>query len=187
MHLAAVMVLLLAGGCGQPAQKTALVREPPEASLDEQAQDVREGRRDMIWVDAAVVRDGDLAALADLDGKLRRIVFSKSEITDDGLAAICQLGELQQLRLSSPRVTDTGMAHVAALSRLRFLHLLDMPITDAGLDQLHGLKTLESLYLDHTKVTDEGMARLFKALPNVHVHIDDHHHRLDPHLKEYDE
>ena len=77
------------------------------------------------------------------------------------------------------------MTAVAELGELRFLHLLDMPITDAGLDRLHGLARLESLYLDRTKVTDEGLARLIKALPGVHLHIDEHHHPLDPHAAEH--
>ena len=98
---------------------------------------------------------------------------------------MCELEGLEQLRLSSPRVTDAGLAHVATLQHLRFLHLLDMPIGDRGLEQLHGLKSLESLYLDRTDVTDDGLAKLIEALPDVHLHIDEHHHSLDPHAADH--
>jgi hypothetical protein len=90
------------------------------------------------------------------------------------------------LRIASPHITDAGMAHLANLQHLRYLHLLDAPINDAGLDHLHGLKSLESVYLDHTNVTDEGLAKLLKALPGVHLHIDDHHHPLDKHGGEHE-
>ena len=92
---------------------------------------------------------------------------------------------LEQLRISSPRVDDDGLQPIADLKELRFLHLLDMPITDAGLDRLHALAVLESLYLDRTRVTDAGLARLINAMPGVHLHIDEHHHPLDPHAAEH--
>lgn len=156
-----------------------------EATLAQQAAAVRDGRSALIRLDHTLVRDDDLAPLAELGSKLRRINFSRTEISNDGLARICALADLEQLRLSSPRVTDAGLAHVARLKRLRFLHLLDMPISDAGLERLHGLARLESLYLDGTRVTDDGLARLVKALPDVHLHIDDHHHRLDSHRNDH--
>jgi hypothetical protein len=93
--------------------------------------------------------------------------------------------DLIQLRIASAKITDVGMSHLAGLAHLRYLHLLDAPITDTGLDHLHGLKSLESVYLDRTKVTDDGLARLVKALPEVHLHIDDHHHPLDKHGEDH--
>jgi hypothetical protein len=150
-----------------------------EPTFAEQAAEVRSGDSDVIRLDDTLVRDADLAALDDLHNTLRRINLSRTEITDAGMARIAACNKLEQLRLSSLQVTDAGIAELSGLTDLRFLHLLDMPITDAGLDRLHGLKKLESLYLDRTKVSDEGLARLLGALPDVHLHIDDHHHRLD--------
>jgi hypothetical protein len=183
--IAYIAIAALIAGCGaRPALPTQSARQM-ESSLPEQVAAVRDGRSDAVRLDHTLVRDEDLLPLAGLGDRLRRINFSHSEISDSGLATIGRLPALEQLRLSSARVTDAGLAHVAGLAHLRFLHLLDMPITDTGLDRLRGLKKLESLYLDRTNVTDEGLARLIKALPGVHLHIDDHHHPLDPHGKEH--
>ena len=137
---------------------------------------------------AAAVRgvtDDDLSYLDGLESKLRRVNLSRTQITDQGLARLCTMSELEQLRLSSSRITDEGITSIGRLEHLRFLHLLDLPMTDAGLDALHSLKNLESLYLDRTKVTDDGLARLVAAMPQVHLHIDDHHHALDSHAAEH--
>ncbi len=154
-------------------------------TLAQQASAVREGLSSQVRLDRALVRDGDLDVLDGLESKLLRVNFSRSEITDDGLARLCRFENLEQLRIASSRITDAGLGCLEDLQRLRFLHLIDMPITDAGLDTLHGLKSLESLYLDGTKVTDAGLARLIEAMPKVHLHIDDHHHRLDPHAGDH--
>ncbi len=146
---------------------------------------MRDGRADTIRVDHSTVRDEDLEKLDAIRDRLRRINLAHTEITDAGMERIADCPHLEQLRLASPNVTDAGLSHVAKLSELRFLHLLQMPITDAGLDKLHGLSRLESLYLDGTNVTDEGLAGLVAALPNVHLHIDDHHHPLDAHGDEH--
>jgi hypothetical protein len=180
----APVVMFLALGCDQsaPSQPAAAPTEPTWA---QQAAAVRTGRSDVIRLDHTLLRDDDLVQLDDLKPNLRRVNLSRTQLSDRGLARLCELHGLEQLRLSSPRVTDAGMAHVAKLRQLRFLHLLDMPISDLGLDQLHGLENLESLYLDRTNVTDDGLARLIQALPNVHLHIDEHHHSLDPHAAEH--
>jgi hypothetical protein len=180
-----MLAILSAPGCGEPAPSGAPTRERSEATLVEQTKAVREGRADTVRLDHTLVRDEDLAPLADTKSSLRHINFSHTEITDAGLARICESPALEQLRLSSPRVTDAGLAHIARLKHLRFLHLLGMPITDAGLDRLHPLTSLESLYLDDTRVTDAGLARLIKALPRVHLHIDERHHPLDPHADDH--
>jgi hypothetical protein len=61
------------------------------------------------------------------------------------------------------------------------LHLIDVRISDKGLAKLATIPQLESLYLDHAHVTDDGLEALFKERPKLHVHIDQHHHDLDPH------
>jgi hypothetical protein len=164
--------------------------EPPsgndsEPSFTQQAQAVREGQSTQIRLDRTLVTDGDLRQLEGLEDKLLRINLSRSEITDAGLLSISRMKRLEQLRLASPQVDDAGLECLTNLKHLRFLHLIDMPITDAGLDHLHVLTGLESLYLDGTRTTDEGIGRLLAALPGVHLHVDDHHHRLDSHKDDH--
>jgi hypothetical protein len=182
------LAAVLAGGLAcsrQPIDQAASGPEQVEAAFAQQAEAVREGASSQIRLDRTVVSDDDLRHLDGLESKLARLNLSQTQITDDGLARLCAMTRLEQFRLASPQITDEGLKSIARLEHLRFLHLIDMPITDAGLDELRGLKSLESLYLDGTKVTDEGLARVVKALPRVHLHIDDHHHRLDPHAAEH--
>lgn len=111
---------------------------------------------------------------------LRYLRLAETTITDQGLNALEQRPQLLQLRLQSSRVTDDGMQSISRLSRLRFLHLIDVPITDRGLDRLSSLTNLESLYIDNARLTDQGISRLLKALPELHLHIDQLHHDGDP-------
>jgi hypothetical protein len=172
-------------GCSAAHESKNLEGGLSEPSLAEQARSVRQGRSSEIRLDRTLVGDRDLESLSGLESRLRRINFSRTEITDEGLEQLSRMEKLEQLRLSSPRITDEGLACLRRLEHVRFLHLIDIPITDAGLEHLHALKSLESLYLDGTKVTDDGIQRLVTALPRVHLHVDDHHHRLDPHGAEH--
>ena len=117
--------------------------------------------------------------------QLERLNLPNAEFTDQGLAALAALPKLELLRFGSKHVTDDGLRSVARLSTLRFLHIMDTPITDRGLMHLHELKQLESLYLDGTRVTDEGIGQLLKALPAVHLHIDQQHDDRDPQRHEH--
>jgi hypothetical protein len=186
LTLTALALLALGGvACSTSSPSDNATPARSELSLAEQIQAVRDGQSDQIRLDRAIVTDDDLPQLEGLEDQLLRINCSHTEITDRGLALISRLPRLEQLRLASPRISDAGLTSLAELKELRFLHLIDMPITDAGLDHLHGLSNLESLYLDGTSVTDAGIERLLAALPGVHLHIDDHHHRLDPHADDH--
>jgi hypothetical protein len=63
---------------------------------------------------------------------------------------------------------------------LRWLHLIDIPLTDAALQPIGELRNLESLYLDGARISDAAYDEFFRAHPNLHVHIDQHHHDRDP-------
>lgn len=111
---------------------------------------------------------------------VRELNLPDTTITDSGLAALEQRPQLVQLRLSSSQLTDAGMAHIARVPKLRFLHLISIPLTDKGLTAFHKMTDLESLYIDDVQVTDAGIARLLKQLPELHFHLDQAHHDLDP-------
>jgi len=176
------MLLLFGSSCSRPVSDLA----PSEPTLAEQIQAVRNGESNQLRLNHTLVRDQDLQGLDGLEDRLQRINFANTQITDSGLKKLAGNQNLEQLRLASPKITDDGLAALEGLEQLRFLHLLDMPITDAALTHLYRLKNLESLYLDGTRVTDAGIEQLVKQLPNVHLHLDDHHHRLDPHGAEHE-
>jgi Leucine-rich repeat (LRR) protein len=184
--ISAILTLALAVlGCIEPTATSPDPAAPPEASFAEQANAVRAGASDQIRLDHTPVHDADLDQLDGLEGNLRRINLSRTDITDAGLARIAAMPKLIQLRLASNQITDAGLQHLNQLKDLRHLHLIDTPITDAGLDHLHSLKSLESLYLDGTRATETGMSRLVEALPGVHLHFDGGHHAIDPHKEDH--
>jgi hypothetical protein len=88
------------------------------------------------------------------------IVFSEKTLTDDGLAAVSQLGNVRSLKLDGTRDTDFGMQRLKALTELRRLELHNSQLTDVGLEHLNGLTKLEWLALDRTRVTDAAFTHL---------------------------
>jgi hypothetical protein len=150
-----------------------------------------------------VIRDGDCQALARLDGlvqlrirggaigdagvallaalpNLRILNLPQSRVTDRGLASLARAPRLRQLRLGSRQITDEGLKSLADFPSLEQLHLIDAPITDQGLETMAALPKLDSLYLDGSRVTEAGLERLFRARPELHVHINQQHHDRDP-------
>lgn len=125
------------------------------------------------------IGDDGLAHLARLP-QLKILNLPQCRATDRGLAILAQMPRLSQLRLGSDRITDAGIKELRRFPALTQLHLIGAPITDAGLEELARLEKLESLYLDDSRVTDEGLDGLFRARPDLHVHINQEHHDRDP-------
>jgi hypothetical protein len=119
------------------------------------------------------------AAVVGQHPAITELLVSSSELTDAGVASLCQL-PLVQFRLHAPHATDAAMTSIGGRSNLRFLHLVQVPLTDAGLAPLAELKSLESLYLDGTRCTDEGLSELLKKRPDIHFHRDQAHLPGDP-------
>ncbi len=117
--------------------------------------------------------------------ELRSVNLPQGSFTDQGLASLAQLPHLEQLRFGSSKVTDEGLKHIANMKNLRFLHLIHAPITDAGLQHLHGMTQLESFYLDGGQATEQGLGDLLKALPGLHIHLDQRHLDNDPHRHDH--
>lgn len=182
---ATVCLAMSTVGCIGESNPDAAPPGPPEASLSDQAQAVRDGRADTIRLDHTTVRDNDLEQLDGLEDKLLRVNLSQTSLTDTGLAHLCRFKQLEQLRLMSPDLTDAGLACLKDLEHLRFLHLMGAPLGDAGLEHLQVLSGLESLYLDGIRASDAAITRLIEALPKVHVHIDGGHHRADQHADDH--
>lgn len=112
--------------------------------------------------------------------ELRIVNLPHTEMTDVGVAKLAALPKLELLRLGSRKLTDRALEVLRESSSLRFLHLIDVPISDRGLQSLQGWQQLESLYLDGSQVSDRGVQLLLKTCPALHLHLNQHHHDLDP-------
>lgn len=113
----------------------------------------------------------------------------QAEFGDTGLELLTTLPHLQQLRFSSPHVTPRGLAKLSQARSLRLLHLFEVPVTAGVLQSITQLDNLESLYIDHPHADpvelEAALIAFFKARPNVHVHIGQQHHDLDPHWHDH--
>lgn len=111
---------------------------------------------------------------------LRIINLPQSTLTVKGLERLAGFPNLVQLRLSASQLDDSAAEVMATFPALRSLHLIGPKFTDSALDHLAKAPKLSSLYIDDCHLSDGAWERLFVAKPNLHVHIDQHHHDRDP-------
>lgn len=126
-----------------------------------------EGRIKRIDFNRSRITNDTLARLRGLED-LDYLDLVEAYITDDGLEHLVDLPGLETLFLSSTAVTDAGLEHVSQIDSLKTLYLITTGITDEGLDHLTQLKKLEELYIGETRITDAGMPLLAK-LPRLQV------------------
>jgi hypothetical protein len=117
-------------------------------------------------------------------GKLQRLTFRGTGVTDAGLEKLLPLTHvirldiggnkfqgsglvhlrkmpaLRELAMAYTTIPNSGMQHVAALTQLEALDLSDLKITNAGLTCLDSMSQLRMLSLRGTKVTGEGLIHL---------------------------
>ncbi len=106
------------------------------------------------------LRDGAAEVLASFP-KLNQLMLFGTQITDEGMAAICQLSQLKNLTVSSPYITSASFDHVVKLQHLEQLGTWGWTIQDADFDKLSQLQNLRGLGLC-TKLTDESVDYLTK-------------------------
>jgi hypothetical protein len=93
---------------------------------------------------------------------------NQTQITDAGVARLCELKQLKILRLTESRLTDAGLAALCMLPNLEHLDLARTPITDAGLPALLDARKLLCLGLHGTRVSATGLAAL-NCHPTLHL------------------
>lgn len=92
-----------------------------------------------------------------------------ANVTDIGVARVCELKKIKMLRLRGKGITNNGLKSLSKIKGLETLLLMDATIDDAGLQQLKTLKKLKSLRLSRTKVTVAGVQQLQKHLPKCKI------------------
>lgn len=132
----------------------------------------------------SLITDAGIKNLVGLEN-LRVLNLPQANLTPDGMRSLSQLKRLRQLRIGGDGTTDLSRA-VAQLTNVRALHLIDIPVSDEGLRAIAKMPRLESLYLDNARVTEVGWQWLFETHPELHIHINQRHHDIDPNWHVHD-
>jgi hypothetical protein len=106
------------------------------------------------------------------DRRLLWVSFVNSEVTDDDLTVLKDLGgDLQKVDLTGTKITDAALLILKDLSSVEGLDLAKTEITDTGLAHLNGMPNLKSLNVMKTNVTEDGYDAFKKANPKVKVYF----------------
>ncbi len=127
---------------------------------------------------------GDAALVELAQGQLNSLLIlnlPQARPTAVGLKALAALPKLRQLRIAGRQIDDAAIEELTQWPALSSLHLIQPGITARSLETLAGMARLSSLYVDECPLPDEAWLKLFAARPDLHVHIDQSHHDLDPH------
>ncbi len=124
--------------------------------------------------------DSSLQLIAERLPSLQILNLPHAFITADGIRKLAGLPRLRQLRLGGKQLDDDAASAAAELPMLQSLHLIGPKLTGLGLTHLQSAPRLASLYIDDCQLPDEAWVELFRVKPNLHVHIDQHHHDRDP-------
>ncbi|MCR9291262.1 MAG: hypothetical protein NXI32_01000 [bacterium] len=112
--------------------------------------------------------------------RLQILNLPQSTLTEQGIRELAKLPQLKQLRIGGRQIDDAAASALSELPNLRSLHLIGPAISADGLAALAASRKLSSLYIDDCPLPDSAWQELFRAKPQLHVHIDQHHHDRDP-------
>ncbi len=131
--------------------------------------------RESPLTDAALTElaSGDLQSLLILN-------LPQARPTAVGLKELSRLPKLRQLRIAGRQIDDAAIEALSHWPALSSLHLIQPAITAKSLETLAEMDELSSLYIDECPLPDDAWTKLFMARPNLHVHIDQAHHDMDP-------
>jgi Leucine rich repeat len=87
-------------------------------------------------------------------------IYSKEQISDEGLKNLAGMTNLRSLNLCGTNTTDAGLKYLGGMKDLQNLLLSSTKVTDAGMEDLMKLPKLQSLMLYDTQVTDTGVFAL---------------------------
>ena len=90
--------------------------------------------------------------------------LSKTDLTDDDLAALVLPQSVTSLDLSNTKITDAGLAHLKKWPQLTKLNLSDNGHTDAAVPHLLAMPNLEHVLFHQPKISPAKGAELMDAL-----------------------
>lgn len=108
-----------------------------------------------LWLYCSGMDDEFLHLLTDFPN-ITRFYLERTEIHDNGMAALGKMRQLEELNLSFNHITDEGLLNISSLTNLTALDLSGCgSITDLGLEALKDMKKMRFLDLSIIKkITD---------------------------------
>jgi len=117
------------------------------------------------------ITDKDLTRLSTIRNNITDLDLSRTQITDNALRTVSDMGRLTTLNLHSTAVTDKGVASLKSLRHLLSLNLYNTKITNKSVATLGKMKQLRSLYLWQTDIDTQDIQTLRKALPKTEIYL----------------
>ncbi len=100
--------------------------------------------------------DNDLKYLKDFK-KLRTVILTKCNITDEAFVHFQDLKDLEFLRLEETKINGSGFKYLANMKKLGTIWAYKTNVNDEALQYLSKLDGLWELNLGGTKVSDKGL------------------------------
>ncbi len=116
-----------------------------------------------IYLHGVCQADQQLRQLTGVGDYLQQVALIESDVSDEGVRTLAQIGRIAQVKLWSDRVTDEGVGHLAALIGLQSLSLQSAFVTDAAVPRLAELKSLWWLDISRTAITAAGVKSLLES------------------------
>ena len=104
--------------------------------------------------------------------RLKRLMLTETQATDEGLKRVCRLPDLEELYIwDGKEITDAGVAHLQNLPNLKYLHLSGSAVTDEAIALLSKISSIESLSMQGNDFTDKALeyAKRFLRLKSLFI------------------
>ena len=121
------------------------------------------------FVTDTMLNKEDLELLSTLKKQLIWLKLGNTNISDENMSAIAQLGNLTRLGLEHTGITDHGLRTVQSLQHLQYLNLVGTKVSLQGLLQLKNLPSLHSIYLYQTKIDRKDWNLVQKIFPKTKI------------------
>lgn len=100
---------------------------------------------------------------------IRRLILSRTQISDIDCAAIARMQNLEETNLSETAITDEGLRHLSHSQSISAIHIANCSgVTDVGIAHLIILPELRELHLQGTSIT-AACTRSLAQMPQLEV------------------
>jgi len=109
--------------------------------------------------------DEDLFRMIEYVKSIYQLDLDETDVTDEGMKHLSQLDNITEIRLKGCReISDLGMAYICQFKGVELLHLYGTGVTTAGFGQIGLLTKLKTLIIE-ADINDPKLEEIYTALP----------------------